>query len=513
MICQTCDYRLWNIASRTCPECGTAFKPSEFEFIANSVAFHCPHCRQAYYGTAANGHLEPFAFDCSGCGHAVDMDQMILLPTAGIEEEQTKVDEIPWTVRQKIGVLTAWLRTVGRALIEPGRLIAAAPPTGGTLQSLWFLLITSLVVAVGATSWIIAIGAIVAGGSMMWILSMVGGLTLGTLAAVLVFALVWMGLAHLVLVISGPRHGGFNKTAQSIAYSSGANIGSGIPIVGYYVGWIWWIVSAVVMLKNAQRVSALRAVFAGITPFVLVVVGFISLQFFVLSGLRFGQAMGTGNSFNVGSLTYGLLQYDMKNRPKHMLSVLADDHVSYSDFTYSMALVPFQKVTVAGKSLTDFDLMMSDAEQQEIVDSYEAAMTNDIVAYRLGDYIFTYPGIDFDNDPGDLWLVVEWPRKLPPTTTVPGMPPSTNSTVIINGPGGTRTTVTNGVVTSNFVIVGLLDGSTKSIMGTFASELAEQNRLRKSCGLPPIPPLDEVTEIDVGEIGDDAANENGSGDE
>lgn len=31
MRCKTCNYRLWNLAGRTCPECGTGFRPSGFE--------------------------------------------------------------------------------------------------------------------------------------------------------------------------------------------------------------------------------------------------------------------------------------------------------------------------------------------------------------------------------------------------------------------------------------------------------------------------------------------------
>ena len=71
MRCKQCDYRLWNLTARRCPECGTPFLPSEFEFVPNSVQFCCPHCGQAYYGTDAKGHLVPPAFTCGRCGAAI----------------------------------------------------------------------------------------------------------------------------------------------------------------------------------------------------------------------------------------------------------------------------------------------------------------------------------------------------------------------------------------------------------------------------------------------------------
>ena len=81
MRCKSCDYPLWNLLARACPECGAAFKPSEFDFNLNAVRFCCPHCSQSYYGTDARGHLVPPAFACVSCGNAITMDDCLLLPT------------------------------------------------------------------------------------------------------------------------------------------------------------------------------------------------------------------------------------------------------------------------------------------------------------------------------------------------------------------------------------------------------------------------------------------------
>src|SRR4051812_7864561 len=101
MRCPGCDYPLWNLPTRQCPECGRPFLPSEFDFVANSVRFCCPHCPQEYYGPGPRGPLVPDRFACVRCGHHIGMDQMTLLPTAGVAEEQTRTDTVPWLERRK----------------------------------------------------------------------------------------------------------------------------------------------------------------------------------------------------------------------------------------------------------------------------------------------------------------------------------------------------------------------------------------------------------------------------
>ncbi len=87
MRCTSCDYALWNLKTRRCPECGRAFRPGDYEFVPNSVQFCCPHCNQAYYGTGPKGHLVPEEFDCVRCSRRIGMDEMALLPAEGVDEK------------------------------------------------------------------------------------------------------------------------------------------------------------------------------------------------------------------------------------------------------------------------------------------------------------------------------------------------------------------------------------------------------------------------------------------
>ena len=121
MRCRTCDYALWNLPARLCPECGAAFRPSDFEFVPNSVRFCCPHCDQVYYGTTATGHLEPDRFDCVRCGERIAMDEMVLRPHEGLAEHLTQLGSNPWLQRHRRGRFKAWCATIGAALVSPLR--------------------------------------------------------------------------------------------------------------------------------------------------------------------------------------------------------------------------------------------------------------------------------------------------------------------------------------------------------------------------------------------------------
>ena len=135
MRCRTCDYLLWNLRSRICPECGSGFRPSEFEFAPSSVQFCCPHCNQSYYGTGEKGRIVPRAFDCVTCEQRIDLDEMVLLPSVGLEEHQTRAERVPWLERRRLGVVKAWFSTVRGSMTHPTRMIRGAPGEGKSFQA------------------------------------------------------------------------------------------------------------------------------------------------------------------------------------------------------------------------------------------------------------------------------------------------------------------------------------------------------------------------------------------
>lgn len=155
MRCETCDYPLFDIRERTCPECGTPFRPSQFEFSHCGVRFCCLHCDQQYYGTGHRGHLVPKAFRCIRCNNDVNMNEMVVrVPLHKVlERQRTSGGNVV------IGLLLILLTTVGlifsmNVVTRPGAQIMSlrdiADPDGAAIALAWVHIVTYPLVAVGA---------------------------------------------------------------------------------------------------------------------------------------------------------------------------------------------------------------------------------------------------------------------------------------------------------------------------------------------------------------------------
>jgi hypothetical protein len=265
MRCRTCDYPLWNLRSRSCPECGTPFAPSRHVFTPNSVRFCCPHCGQDYYGTGRDGHLVPEAFTCVRCAKPITMDEMVLLPTEGVAEERTTTDVVPWFDRARRGYLKGWLGTVTGAMFSPGRLARAAAETHQVRDAFWFSLLTNLLYCAFGGLFLL-FPLIVAGGRWMGgMLVMLLLVALGLPLVVGALVLLWALTSHAILRLSGKTSRGVSGSLSSLCLTSGANLLLGVPCIGIYMlplSWIWWAIAAVPMLALTHGVSKARAAWA-----------------------------------------------------------------------------------------------------------------------------------------------------------------------------------------------------------------------------------------------------------
>jgi hypothetical protein len=79
------------------------------------------------------------------------------------------------------------------------------------------------------------------------------------LIGMILYLLLWGVVAHAVLRVTGKTEFDLWRTYQATMYSSGANALAAIPLLGTSLGWIWWMASAVAMVKEGQKVLAARA--------------------------------------------------------------------------------------------------------------------------------------------------------------------------------------------------------------------------------------------------------------
>ncbi len=478
MRCKNCDYALWNLKARQCPECGTPFRPGDYQFVPNTVRFCCPQCSQAYYGTGRNGHVEPAEFACVSCGAHVHLDSMVLLPAEGVAEERTRADRMPWLERKTRGSFKAWFATVGQGLITPGRLVRSVPPKSSVGQAWWFaILTTSLFVLTGWTAPPVFIGAMMA---------MFGGrdptkpMLFGVIAflviesALLVLLALWGPITHLVLKVTGGSSGGLGRTYQALCYSAGAAAVMAVPIIGVYpfgfVPMTWWVVSAVLMVSTAHRLHGGRAALATLAfPVGLLLLGVMAI--FGLAFLAVGQARSAGSMFSrqaeVQALTAEVLGYARAHEglePGHASLLVTSSNLATANFVMFDSATAEADVPVGETTLDEF-AYLGPNRQRMAAEAAAERLPDGVIAHRLGDFVFTYHGLDLNNaDPG-LWIVVGSPDPE------------------VNVPSGVSTPVT----------VGLAGGSGQALFGDFMRKLAAQNALRARFGLPPLPDPATVT--------------------
>lgn len=478
MRCKTCDYTLWNLKARQCPECGTPFVPSQFDFVLNSVQFCCPHCDQAYYGTTERGHLVPYSFTCVTCHQQINMDMMVLRPATGVREEQTQINRMPWLEREQRGLIKAWLRTVGDSLLKPGVLMSSVPPESGLGAAWGYAALTTLVLMLSGL--VLPLGMVSAIMTLANSRDALEPLLVGLSAAgigfvtILLVASIWPACAHATLRLTGRTAGGIGRTYECFLYSIGALAPMAIPCVGPYCGswliWIWWVVAATFMLVAGQKVGGVRATFAVATlPVALGVLalgGYLALLFAIFSNpARFGGTamMPTGE---VRYVAQQLRDYAIARNgsgPNHVIEMIGPNFSAIA-LTSSLTNTDATQISLGSTTLDKFDYFPPNTlklEQQAVVN----ALPPNVIAHRCGDFVFTYHGIDFIAGDPNLWIVVYSPD------------PDANGTL----PASTN------------VPVEMVGGMTMVMPPALPQVLALQNQLRAKYNLPPLPLPETVT--------------------
>ncbi|MCC6949871.1 MAG: hypothetical protein IT433_00340 [Phycisphaerales bacterium] len=435
MNCKACEYPLWNLTSRTCPECGAPFKPSDFEFALNAVRFCCPHCAQEYYGTGARGHLVPSYFNCVSCGKPVHMDECVLLPTAGVREELTRADENPWLARARLGRAKAWFSSIGRAMTQPGRLIEATPTGSG--WGFGFAILTNLIFNLvgwaGFIIFVVIISTVAAGGKgggARPLLGISGGIGAGAASVVLflgVGILAWIAVTHWLLRITGGSAHPISRTAQAICYSSGANVLSAVPCLSLYI-WplalIWWAVSATIMVARGQKVHGGRAAFAVLAPpGVVVLAAAAGFAWFMYWSINMANTMNAAPP-PVPPAPTAIVSEDGAD-PDEVEAVLGRHREEAGHW-------PFHAIELVGGGLrpeqltgdapdeassgrlygADLGVYYLGTEEQKTLfhDLVRSKLPERIIAHRLGRFVFTYHGVDPQMHP-DLWVMVRVRRQ------------------------------------------------------------------------------------------------------
>ncbi len=299
----------------------------------------------------------------------------------------------------------------------------------------------------------------------------------------------WGLSTHGLLRVTGGAQHTIGRTFEAILYSSGVTFPMAVPFFGVYCGstfvMIWWMVSAVLMIVYGQKAHGGRATFATLafpgTLFILIVAGYMGLASYTVTRM---QTMGPGMSWSTGfsatrTLTTDVMDYARINNgsgPPHVILLLQSDaepngrairmwNTSADDFVEASTSTYTEDIAVDGATLDEFEILTS-AERRTAVANVLDAMPENVVAYRFGDYVFTYHGADLSTPDNLLWIVVMLPD---PDVNDPLIPWQT-------------------------IEVGLADQSVQTFQVTdLAMQTRTQNVYRTSIRLPPLPDLTTVT--------------------
>lgn len=483
MRCRTCQYPLWEIRERVCPECGSPFLPSQYDFVPNSVQFRCPHCGQRYYGTDERGHLSPTEFDCVACGRHLRMDDMVLLPTEGVREEVTRPGVNPW-LEGEGSWLWRWIRTVGMALFSPVGLMKATPMSASTGRAARFCFFTHLVIFFTLYAFVLFAFAypwMMGGTRLTGVLSGLVFTTLGILATAAIFlllALLWGLTAHGVLRLTGPTQAGLARTIQALCYSSACNAITGVPCLGVYLwpfGVLWWWGSAAAMLVEGQRVRPWRAILATSIVPALILAGVAAMVAMTWTWTRSAAATVSAAAASLASVpprdAHRLLldhaQAHDGRGPDHAARIL----LPYLPHSAS----PGRGGAFPPTMLTELRALPADqreARLKELAEGVGADTDRPAAAHRVDDLVFMYTGVNLlsPQDPA-LWVIVRCPD------------PEASA----------------GFAAGNPLLVVQADGTVMNLSEVqFTPAIVEQNNLRRSLGVPEIPDPRQVLRVRPG---------------
>ncbi|MBL8757651.1 MAG: YIP1 family protein, partial [Phycisphaerae bacterium] len=381
MHCKSCQYPLWKLAARACPECGAPFKPSDFDFRPESVKFCCPHCWQTYYGTDDRGHLIPRAFACVKCSQHIDLDQMVLLPAKGFEAENaTDADTVPWFNRRAVGWWKGLWRTTVMGAFKPHRLGDALRRERSPFLGIGFALILNLIfsllsglafIVIPIALAAIALAGFGAGGmrsAMAGFLGFLLAIALAILCTVVVLLLslaIWAVVAHLLLLAVGGRAASLRDTFRVICLTSGANILLGVPCFGSYfiaITWIWWVISAGLCMARTHLVSPLKGILAAaVLPVAVAAISFSAIFFWAVPAMFNAiqqaqtqmQAAGTNRATQqTSTLAAAIIAASVAGRPPlHAAELVLDRAVYPADLTQTGSNTPLEP-TVANTPLS-----------------------------------------------------------------------------------------------------------------------------------------------------------------
>jgi hypothetical protein len=195
-----------------------------------------------------------------------------------------QASSIPWERRGQIGFLAALVETTSQVLTGPEAFFPRMPTSGGIGGPLVYGLIIGYVGLVASTLYSLVFN--VAFGGLGGLarqsdslerlapfleggLSLVSNLVFGPVF-ITIGLFVWAGVVHLMLLLLGGAHRGFEATFRVGSYAQAAAILQIVPVCGWLITVVYGIVVQIIGLSHAHGISKGKATAAVLVPILLV---------------------------------------------------------------------------------------------------------------------------------------------------------------------------------------------------------------------------------------------------
>lgn len=475
---------LLGIRARVCPECGKAFRVSERRFAPRKAVFCCPGCDAGYVGTGEEGHPEPCEFACAQCGAPLTLDEMIVRRAKGARG-RVEIEPIAWHARERLGFFRAWSRTAWSVWSSPIDAARSMPTRAGWLEALWFGLVTWVIASltglwgvIGLVLMSFGLMALASGpppGGVLVFILLMGLFGLCVTVALAWFLLALSGLVmHAALAVTGRTQHGVRGTMEVMGYASAAALLSAPPCLGAYIAPLALVLQGVfagVMLCVRQRVACWRAVIA-LAPIGVAIVLIMTWG----SVAPAHSLMRMSTRARTGAVTSALGHETLRA----MWELERYERTRGGPAAHGADLMRmgyFRPEDFVGAQMRHSGMnphrVLPAHESQALRTRWEAqalAMPSDVVAHRVGQFVFVHHGVSAAQASLGVWEVITAPD--PVSEDILGTMPNP------------KTGVFDGRV---LVVKRGQRWWTEIAAVDVASELVAQNALRAKEGLAPIP--------------------------
>jgi hypothetical protein len=189
-----------------------------------------------------------------------------------------KLEYCPWEDQEELGFAQGFYLTVKESMFGAERFFGRMPKSNGYLLPLLYALIIQTLGVMFSYIW-----AFVTGNPLLEQFNLTGdrSLIVGLAVPPLVFlgVALWAAILHLALFLVGGANEDFEVTFRVGCYSSGPELLNLVPVVGGFVAFVWKIYITIVGLREAHRISMIRASAAVVIPTLLCCGIFFGLSF------------------------------------------------------------------------------------------------------------------------------------------------------------------------------------------------------------------------------------------